>query len=110
MSKDYQEALESEQKVKQLIEHLTKSISQIRQYKVEYTADLEKLENNLNPYGDIKGSPADEKIVRTRKFLEQLDQMESDQVRQRKDMYKRLLLSKNHTINELKKLEKNNDS
>ena len=102
MSKDYQEALESEQKVKQLIEHLTKSISQIRQYKVEYTADLEKLENNLNPYGDIKGSPADEKIVRTRKFLEQ--------VRQRKDMYKRLLLSKNHTINELKKLEKNNDS
>jgi len=110
MSKDYQEALESEQKVKQLIEHLTKSISQIRQYKVEYTTDLEKLENNLNAYGDIKGPQFDGKIARTRKFLQQLDQMESDQIRQRKDMYKRLLLSKNHTINELKKLEKNNDS
>ena len=62
----YQQALESEQKVSQLIDSIDSSVAQIRQYQLDYQQDLITLQ---------QGASTNEKLVRTRKFLQQLMQI-----------------------------------
>ena len=90
----YQQALESEQKVSQLIESIDSSVAQIRQYQQDYQQDLITLQ---------QGVSTNEKLVRTRKFLQQLMQMEVDQLRQRQDLDERLQQAKALSLQKLQK-------
>jgi uncharacterized membrane protein len=86
----YQNALESEQKVAQLIASIDESVVQIRQYQTEYSQDIVDM---------------DARIMRTVKFLQQLLQMEFDQLRQRDDLKSRLWQAKCMTATALQKLK-----
>ena len=89
-----QQALESEQKVSQLIDSIDSSVAQIRQYQQDYQQDLITLQ---------QGASTHEKLLRTRKFLQQLMQMEVDQLRQRQDLEERLLQAKAVSLQKLQK-------
>lgn len=102
MSKlSYHNALESEQKVAQLIASIDDSVIQIRQYQTEYSADVVDMDERII----ARGMSDIEKRIRTVKFLQQLLQMEFDQLRQRDDLKSRLLQAKCMTATALQKLK-----
>ena len=90
----YQQALESEQQVRQLIEDLDSSVAQVREYQQDYQKDLITLQ---------QGASTTEKLVRTRKFLQQLMQMEVDQLRQRQGLEQKLQHAQAQTMVKLQK-------
>tara|TARA_B110000483_G_scaffold182958_1_gene216437 strand:- start:310 stop:636 length:327 start_codon:yes stop_codon:yes gene_type:complete len=97
----YQNALESEQKVAQLIAAIDKSVVQIRQYQTEYSKDIVDMDARII----ARSLPDIDKRVRTVKFLQQLLQMEFDQLRQRDDLKSRLWQAKCMTATALQKLK-----
>jgi len=86
-TQDYTQALESEQKVRQLIASIHESLVQIRQYQLDYENDIWHLEASLKR---VHQQATEERLARTNKFMQQLLQMESDQMRQLKDLDNRL--------------------
>ena len=80
--KGYQQALESEQKVRQLITSANESIDQIRQYQLDYEKDIRQLEDSLER---IHQQATVERLARTKQFMKQLLQMERDKIRQLND-------------------------
>ena len=97
----YQNALESEQKVAQLIASIDESVVQIRQYQTEYSKDIVDMDARII----ARGMSDIEKRIRTVKFLQQLLQMELDQLRQRSDLKSRLWQAKCMTATALQKLK-----
>ena len=85
--KGYQQALESEQKVRQLITSANESIDQIRQYQLDYEKDIRQLEDSLER---IHQQATVERLARTKQFMKQLLQMERDKIRQLNDFNIRL--------------------
>ena len=100
MTTTYHEALESEQRLRQLIASIHTSLVQIRQYQLEYETDISQLEASL---GRIHQQATVERLARTNKFMQQLLQMESDQMRQLKDLDNRLNEAIQTTQNALEK-------
>ena len=100
MTTTYHEALESEQKVRQLIASIHESLVQIRQYQLDYEKDIIQLEASL---GRVHQQATVERLARTNKFMQQLLQMESDQMRQLKDLDNRLNEAIQITQNALEK-------
>ena len=98
---NYQNALESEQKVAQLIASIDDSVVQIRQYQTEYSQDIADMDARII----ARGMSDIEKRIRTVKFLQQLLQMEFDQLRQRNDLKSRLWQAKCMTATALQKLK-----
>ena len=90
----YQQALESEQQVRQMIEDLDSSVAQVREYQQDYQKDLITLQ---------QGTSTTEKLVRIRKFLQQLMQMEVDQLRQRQGLEQKLQHAQAQTMVKLQK-------
>ena len=90
----YQQALESEQQIKQLIASLDASVAQVCQYQKDYQQDLVTLQQT---------SSTTEKLVRTRKFLQQLMQMEVDQLRQRQSLEQKLQQAEAYSAAKLQK-------
>jgi flagellar export protein FliJ len=90
----YQKALESEQQVRQMIESVDASVAQVRQYQQDYQKDLVKLQQSAS---------TTEKLVRIRKFLQQLMQMEVDQLRQRQGLDQKLQHAQALTMMKLQK-------
>ena len=90
----YQQALESEQQVRQMIDSIDTSVAQVRQYQKDYQKDLVTLQ---------QGASTTETLVRTRKFLQQLMQMEVDQLRQRQGLDQRLQQAQYETMLKLQK-------
>ena len=99
-TQDYTQALESEQKVRQLIASIHESLVQIRQYQLDYETDISQLEASL---GRVHQQATVERLARTNKFMQQLLQMESDQMRQLKDLDNRLNEAIQTTQNALEK-------
>ena len=97
----YQNALESEQRVAQLIASIEESVVQIRQYHTEYSQDIVDMDARII----ARGMSDIEKRIRTVKFLQQLLQMEFDQLRQRNDLKSRLWQAKCMTATALQKLK-----
>ena len=85
--KGYQQALESEQKIRQLITSANESIDQIRQYQLDYEKDIRQLEDSLER---IHQQATVERLARTKQFMKQLLQMERDKIRQLNDFNIRL--------------------
>ena len=100
MTTTYHEALESEQRLRQLIASIHTSLVQIRQYQLEYETDISQLEASL---GRVHQQATVERLARTNKFMQQLLQMESDQMRQLKDLDNRLNEAIQITQNALEK-------
>ena len=100
MTTTYHEALESEQRLRQLIASIHTSLVQIRQYQLEYETDISQLEASL---GRIHQQATVERLARTNKFMEQLLQMERDQMRQLDDLNIRLNEAIQTTQNALEK-------
>ena len=98
---NYQNALESEQRVAQLIASIDESVVQIRQYQTEYSKDIVDMDARII----ARGMSDIEKRIRTVKFLQQLLQMEFDQLRQRNDLKSRLWQAKCMTATALQKLK-----
>ena len=90
----YQQALESEQQVRQMIDSIDVSVEQVRQYQQDYQKDLATLQQSTS---------STEKLVRIRKFLQQLMQMEVDQLRQRQSLDQRLQHAQANTMVKLQK-------
>ena len=90
----YQQALESEQQVSEMIESIDASVAQVRQYQQDYQQGLINLQ---------EGTSTTEKLVRTRKFLQQLMQMEVDQLRQRQGLDQKLQHAQALTMLKLQK-------
>ena len=86
-AQDYTEALEAEVKIRELIASLYSSLVQIRQYQLDYDKDISQLEASLLR---VNKNETYEKLIRTQKFMKQLLQMESDQMRQLSDLDHRL--------------------
>ena len=99
-TQDYTQALESEQRLRQLIASIHTSLVQIRQYQLEYETDISQLEASL---GRIHQQATVERLARTNKFMEQLLQMERDQMRQLDDLNIRLNEAIQTTQNALEK-------
>ena len=85
--KGYQQALESEQGVRQLIASVNESIGQIRQHQLDYEKDIIQLEASLER---IDQQATVERLARTKQFMKQLLQMERDKMRQSNDLNIRL--------------------
>ena len=96
----YHEALESEQSVRQLIASIHESVVQIRQYQLDYEKDIYQLEASLLR---VHKNETQDKLNRTNRFMKQLLQMESDQMRQLKDLNIRLNEAIQATQNALEK-------
>jgi len=86
-AQDYTAHLEAEQKIRELIASLYSSLVQIRQYQLDYDKDISQLEASLLR---VNKNETYEKLIRTQKFMKQLLQMESDQMRQLSDLDHRL--------------------
>ena len=86
-AQDYTQALESEQKVRQLIASIHESLVQIRQYQLDYDDDISQLEASLLR---VHKNETQDKLTRTNRFMQQLLQMERDQMRQLSDLDHRL--------------------
>ena len=86
-TQEYTEALESQQRVSQLIASIHESLVQIRQYQLDYEKDIYQLEASLLR---VHKNETQDKLTRTNRFMNQLLQMESDQMRQLKDLNIRL--------------------
>ena len=100
MTTTYHEALESQQSVRQLIASIHESLVQIRQYQLDYENDIWHLEASLKR---VHQQATVERLARTNKFMQQLLQMESDQMRQLKDLDNRLNEAIQITQNALEK-------
>ena len=96
----YHKALESEQSVRQLIVSIHESVVQIRQYQLDYEKDIYQLEASLLR---VHKNETQDKLTRTNRFMNQLLQMESDQMRQLKDLNIRLNEAIQATQNALEK-------
>ena len=101
-TQDYTQALESEQKVRQLIASIHESLVQIRQYQLDYETDISQLEASL---GRVHQQATVERLARTNKFMQQLLQMERDQMRQLSDLDHRLYEARQMTEVKLDALE-----
>tara|TARA_R100001377_G_scaffold48800_1_gene28204 strand:- start:202 stop:528 length:327 start_codon:yes stop_codon:yes gene_type:complete len=95
---DITEALEAEQNIRQLIASIHSSIVQIRQHQLDYGKDISQLEQSLLR---VHKNETYEKLIRTQKFMQQLLQMESDQIRQLNDLTSRLNEASQATQNAL---------
>ena len=101
-TQEYTEALESEQKVRQLIASIHESLVQIRQYQLDYDDDISQLEASLLR---VHKNETQDKLTRTNRFMQQLLQMERDQMRQLKDLDNRLYESRQLTETKLDAVE-----
>tara|TARA_R110002074_G_scaffold317189_1_gene487682 strand:- start:230 stop:583 length:354 start_codon:yes stop_codon:yes gene_type:complete len=101
-TQEYTEALESEQKVRQLIASIHESLVQIRQYQLEYDKDIWQLEASLLR---VHKNETQDKLTRTNRFMAQLVQMERDQMRQLSDLDHRLYESRQATEAKLNAVE-----
>ena len=101
-TQEYTEALESQQRVSQLIASIHESLVQIRQYQLDYEKDIYQLEASLLR---VHKNETQDKLTRTNRFMQQLLQMESDQMRQLKDLDNRLNESKQATEAKLNTVE-----
>jgi len=90
----YQQSLESEQQVRQMIDTIDASVAKVRQYQQDYQKDLITVQ---------QGTSSTEKLVRTRQFLQQLMQMEVDQLRQRQSLQEKLQRAEAQTVLNLQK-------
>tara|TARA_B100000795_G_scaffold122954_1_gene91553 strand:+ start:1122 stop:1448 length:327 start_codon:yes stop_codon:yes gene_type:complete len=99
-TQEYNEALESQQRVSQLIASIHSSLVQIRQYQLDYEKDIIQLEASLLR---VPKNETQDKLTRTQKFMHQLLQMESDQIRQLNDLTSRLNEARQATQNALAK-------
>ena len=99
-TQDYTQALESEQKVRQLIASIHESLVQIRQYQLDYDDDISQLEASLLR---VHKNETQDKLTRTNRFMQQLLQMERDQMRQLDDLNIRLNEAIQTTQNALEK-------
>jgi len=97
---NYEEALQSEQKIRELIASIHSSIVQIRQHQLDYDKDIIQLEASLLR---VHKNETQDKLTRTNKFMQQLLQMESDQIRQLNDLTSRLNEASQSTQNALAK-------
>ena len=86
-TQEYTEALDSQQRVSQLIASIHESLVQIRQYQLDYEKDIYQLEASLLR---VHKNETQDKLTRTNRFMQQLLQMESDQMRQLNDLNIRL--------------------
>lgn len=86
-AQDYTQALEAEVKMRELIASIHKSLVQIRQYQLDYDKDISQLEASLLR---VHKNETQDKLTRTNRFMAQLVQMESDQMRQLGDLDHRL--------------------
>ena len=86
-TQEYTEALESQQRVSQLIASIHESLVQIRQYQLDYEKDISQLEASLLR---VHKNETQDKLTRTNRFMQQLLQMERDQIRQLNDLNIRL--------------------
>ena len=77
-----------------MIDSIDASVAQVRQYQQDYQQDLITLQ---------QGASTNEKLVRTRKFLQQLMQMEVDQLRQRQELDQRLQQAQALSLQKLQK-------
>ena len=96
----YEETLQYEQQIHGLIASIHSSIVQIRQYQLDYEKDIIQLEASLLR---VPKNETQDKLTRTQKFMEQLLQMESDQIRQLNDLTSRLNEARQATQNALAK-------
>jgi hypothetical protein len=101
-TQDYTKALESEQRVRQLIASIHTSLVQIRQYQLEYDKDIWQLEASLLR---VHKNETQDKLTRTNKFMAQLVQMERDQMRQLSDLDHRLYEARQMTEAKLDAIE-----
>ena len=101
-TQEYTEALESQQRVSQLIASIHESLVQIRQYQLDYEKDIYQLEASLLR---VHKNETQDKLTHTNRFMQQLLQMESDQMRQLKDLDNRLNESKQATEAKLNAVE-----
>jgi hypothetical protein len=101
-TQDYTQALESEQKVRQLIASIHESLVQIRQYQLDYDEDISQLEASLLR---VHKNETQDKLTRTNRFMQQLLQMERDQMRQLSDLDHRLYEARQMTEVKLDALE-----
>jgi flagellar biosynthesis chaperone FliJ len=90
----YQQALANEQHIRQMVESMTAAITQVRGYQRDYQKDLKTLQD---------GTTNSVKIVGTRKFLQQLMQMEVDQLGQCQGLTQKLQQAQAHTLLMLQK-------
>tara|TARA_B110000881_G_scaffold27464_1_gene20056 strand:+ start:701 stop:1144 length:444 start_codon:yes stop_codon:yes gene_type:complete len=90
----YQLALKREQQVRQTIDTIDASVLKVRQYQQDYQHDLISLQ---------QGASSTEKLVRTRRFLQQLMQMEVDQLAQRQGLQDKLQQAQAQTLLKLQK-------
>jgi len=100
MTTTYHEALESEQRLRQLIASIHESLVQIRQYQLDYDDDISQLEASLLR---VHKNETQDKLTRTNRFMQQLLQMERDQMRQLDDLNIRLNEAIQITQNALEK-------
>jgi hypothetical protein len=96
-TQDYTQALESEQKVRQLIASIHESLVQIRQYQLDYDEDISQLEASL--------LRVHKNETQDNRFMQQLLQMERDQMRQLSDLDHRLYEARQMTEVKLDALE-----
>ena len=99
-TQEYTEALESQQRVSQLIASIHESLVQIRQYQLDYEKDISQLEASLLR---VHKNETQDKLTRTNRFMNQLLQMERDQLRQLNDLNIRLNEAIQTTQNALEK-------
>ena len=83
----YQQALESEQRVRQLIVSVNESIAEIKQHQLDYGKDISLLEASL---ARIHQQATVELLARNKQFMKQLLQMERDKMRQHNNLNIRL--------------------
>ena len=77
-----------------MIDSIDVSVEQVRQYQQDYQKDLATLQQSTS---------STENLVRIRKFLQQLMQMEVDQLRQRQSLDQRLQHAQANTMVKLQK-------
>jgi len=90
----YEQALEGELKIRQMIDDIDASVLQVREYQQDYQQDLLQFQQQ---------SSTTDKLLRTRKFLQQLMQMEVDQLRQRQGLELQLQHAQAETMQRLQK-------
>ena len=91
----YEHALEGENKIRQMIDDIDRAVEQVRTYQKDYQTDLLGLQNV---------SSTTDQLLRTRKFLQQLMQMEVDQLRQKQGLELQLQHAQAETMQRLQKV------
>ena len=94
----YERALKTEQEAQQIVTDIDASIAKVREYQQDYQSNLAQMQQS---------SSSSEQLVRVRKFLQQLMQMEVDQLRQRSAAQKRVAELHAKTLQQLQKVRMN---